>query len=120
MIYVAASRRGGHDGVDKALDKYAIEPLPSELLCNTTGVDECFAGDKVESIVAALRGRDAGPANDAADLIATRSPIRAVGDAGGGAPRRQPRDTQRCLTQDYWVSSASPRLHDLVEGTSRS
>lgn len=104
------------DGVEKALEKYSIEPPPSELAAQRKWIDECFAGDTVDDIVAALRGHDAGPANDAADLIATRSPI-ALSVALEAVRRAANLETLKdVLTQDYRVSSASLRSHDLVEG----
>ncbi|OBF63756.1 3-hydroxyisobutyryl-CoA hydrolase [Mycobacterium sp. 852002-51971_SCH5477799-a] len=104
------------DGVDKALHKYAVEPPPSELAAQRNWIDECFAGDTVEDIVAALRGHDGGPANDAADLIATRSPI-ALSVTLEAVRRAAKLETLKdVLTQDYRVSSASLRSHDLVEG----
>ena len=63
------------DGIDAALAAHATEPPPSQLLAQRDWIDECYAGETVADIVAALRGHDAGPANDAANLIATRSPI---------------------------------------------
>ena len=42
---------------------------------NGSGSTSATRGDTVDDIVAALRGHDAGPANDAANLIVTRSPI---------------------------------------------
>ena len=42
---------------------------------NGNGSTSAIAGETVEDIVAALRGHDAGPANDAANLIMTRSPV---------------------------------------------
>ena len=63
------------DGIDAALSSYATEPPPSELLAQRQWIDDCYAGDTVADIVAALRGHDAGPANDAANLIMTRSPV---------------------------------------------
>lgn len=63
------------DGVENALAKYTVEPPPSELAAQRDWIDDCFARDTVEDIVAALAGHGAGPANDAANLIATRSPI---------------------------------------------
>ncbi len=77
------------DGVDAAVAAHAEEPPPSPLLAQREWIDHCYAGETVADIVAALRGHDAGHrANDAANLIATRSPIARVGRAGGGAPRR--------------------------------
>ena len=59
------------DSVDAALAAHAVEPPASALLAQRDWIDECYAGDTVADIVAALRGHDAGPANDAADLIAS-------------------------------------------------
>jgi len=104
------------DGVEGALAKHAIEPPPSELAAQHYWIDECYAGDTVEDIMAALRGHDAGPAQDAANLIATRSPI-AVSVALEAVRRAAKLETlEDVLVQDYRVSSASARSHDLVEG----
>ncbi|OBJ12089.1 3-hydroxyisobutyryl-CoA hydrolase [Mycobacterium sp. 1165196.3] len=104
------------DGVERALDKYTVEPPASELAAQRDWIDDCFSGDTVADIVAALRGHGAGPAEDAADLIATRSPValsvtlQAVRRAAGLETLKD------VLVQDYRVSSASLRSHDLVEG----
>ncbi len=104
------------DGVESALAAHAVEPPPSELAAQRNWIGRCFAGDTVEDIVAALRGHDAGPANDAANLIATRSPI-AVSVALEAVRRAAKLQTlEDVLVQDYRVSSASARSHDLVEG----
>jgi enoyl-CoA hydratase/carnithine racemase len=104
------------DGIDSAVAAHAVEPPPSGLAAQRDWIDECFAGDTVEDILAALRGRDAGPANDAANLIATRSPI-AVSVALEAVRRAAKLETlEDVLVQDYRVSSASARSHDLVEG----
>jgi enoyl-CoA hydratase len=104
------------DGIESALAGHAIEPPPSDLAAQRDWIDECFAGDTVEDIVAALRGHDAGPANDAANLIASRSPI-AVSVALQAVRRAAKLETlEDVLIQDYRVSSASVRSHDLVEG----
>jgi enoyl-CoA hydratase len=104
------------DGIESALAHHAVEPAPSTLAAQRDWIDECFAGDTVEDIVAALRGHDAGPAQDAANLIASRSPI-AVSVALQAVRRAAKLETlEDVLTQDYRVSSASARSHDLVEG----
>ena len=104
------------DGVESAVAGHAIEPPASTLAAQRDWIDECFAGDTVEDIVAALRGHDAGPANDAANLIASRSPI-SVSVALEAVRRAAKLETlDDVLTQDYRVSSASVRSHDLVEG----
>ncbi|HEY1440081.1 MAG TPA: enoyl-CoA hydratase/isomerase family protein [Mycobacterium sp.] len=104
------------DGIESALAGHAIEPPPSNLAAQRDWIDECFAGDTVEDIVAALRGHDAGPVNDAANLIASRSPI-AVSVALEAVRRAAKLETlEDVLIQDYRMSSASVRSHDLVEG----
>ena len=104
------------DGVESALAHHTIEPPPSALVAQRDWIDVCYAGDTAEDILAALRGHEAGPAQDAANLIATRSPI-AVSVALEAVRRAAKLETlEDVLTQDYRVSSASARSHDLVEG----
>jgi len=104
------------DGVERAIAAHAVEPPPSSLAAQRDWIDECYAGDTVIDIVAALRGHDAGVANDAANLIATRSPI-ALSVTLEAVRRAAKLDTlEDVLAQDYRVSSASLRSHDLVEG----
>jgi enoyl-CoA hydratase len=104
------------DGVEAALAAHAVEPPPSDLAAGRDWIDHCYAGETVAEIVAALRGYDTGPANDAANLIATRSPI-ALSVTLEAVRRAANLDTlEDVLTQDYRVSCASLRSHDLVEG----
>jgi enoyl-CoA hydratase len=104
------------DGVDAALAAQAVEPPPSNLAAQRDWIDHCYTCDTVADIVAALRGHDAGPANDAANLIATRSPI-SLSVTLDAVRRAAKLDTlEDVLTQDYRVSCASLRSHDLVEG----
>ena len=107
------------DGVESALAGHAIEPPPSMLVAHHDWIDECFAGDTVEDIIAALRSRegaDAEPAHEAADLIASRSPL-SLSVALQVVRRAAKLETlEDVLIQDYRVSSTSSRSHDLVEG----
>ena len=104
------------DGVDAALRDHAQEPPPSTLLAQREWIDDCYAGDTVTDIVAALRSHGEGPANDAADLIATRSPV-ALAVTLAAVRRADALDTMEdVLVQEYRVSCASLRSHDLVEG----
>ena len=104
------------DGVENALAKYAIEPPPSELAAQRSWIDECYAGETVEDIVTSLRGNGSAPANDAADLIATRSPISLSVTLQAVRRAATLKTVEDVLVQDYRVSSASLRSHDLVEG----
>ncbi len=112
----AFSKAIAADGVEQAIAAQAVGPPPSSLAAQRDWIDECYTGDTVADIVAALRGHDAGPANDAANLIATRSPI-ALSVTLAAVRRAAKLDTlEDVLTQDYRVSCASLRSHDLVEG----
>jgi len=104
------------DGVENALAAHAIEPPFSYLIAQRDWIDECFAGDTVADIIAALRGHDAGPANDAANLIASRSPISVSVTLEGVRRAAKMETLEDVLTQDYRMSSASSRSHDFVEG----
>jgi enoyl-CoA hydratase len=107
------------DGIESALARHAVEPPASTLVAQPGWIDECFAGDTVEDIIAALRGHrgdGAEAAQDAADVITSRSPI-AVSVALEAVRRAAKLETlEDVLIQDYRVSSASVRSHDLVEG----
>lgn len=104
-----------HD-VDTALAEHAVEPPASSLVAQRHWIDECYAGDTVTEIVAELRGHDAGPANDAANVIAGRSPI-ALSVTLASVRRAAHLDTlEDVLVQEFRVSCASSRSHDLVEG----
>jgi enoyl-CoA hydratase len=104
------------DGVDAALALYAQEPPPSQLLAQQDWIDECYAGDTAEDIIAALRGHDADAAEEAANLIATRSPI-SVSVALLAIRRAAKLDTlEDVLRQEYRTSCGASRSHDLVEG----
>jgi enoyl-CoA hydratase len=104
------------DGIDAALAAHATEPPASELLRQREWIDECYAGETVADIVAALRGHDAGPANDAANLIMSRSPV-SVSVALEAVRRAAKLDTlEDVLRQEYRTSCGSLRSHDLAEG----
>ena len=105
------------DGIDAALTAHAIEPPASPLLAQQAWIDSCYAGETVIDIIAALRGHDdAGPATDAADLIASRSPI-SVSVALEAVRRAGKLDTlEDVLRQEYRTSCGSLRSPDLAEG----
>ncbi|KKC05445.1 enoyl-CoA hydratase/isomerase family protein [Mycobacterium nebraskense] len=111
------------DGVQSALAAHAVEPPPSGLAAQRHWIDECYAGDTVEDIVASLREHQNGDAEpgpglpqDAANLIATRSPISLSVTLEAIRRAAKLETVKDVLIQDYRVSSASLRSHDLVEG----
>jgi enoyl-CoA hydratase len=104
------------EGVDAAVAAHATEPPASPLLAQRRWIDECYAGETVADIIAELRGHDAGPANDAANLIATRSPI-ALSVTLAAVRRAAELDSlEDVLRQEFRTSCAALRSHDLVEG----
>ena len=104
------------DGLEAALSTHALQPPASPLVAQRDWIDQCYAGDTVAEIVDRLRGHDAAEANDAAATIATRSPtalavtLRAIRRAVNLAT------LEDVLHQEYRVSCATLRSHDLVEG----
>lgn len=114
-----------NDGVDSALAVHAVEPPPSPLLAQRDWIDTCYAGETVADILAALREHDAGTAagqtggtaaGDAANLIATRSPV-SLAVTLVAVRRAAKLDTlEEVLQQEYRTSCASVRSHDFVEG----
>ena len=104
------------EGMQAALDAYSVTPPSSELVAQRSWIDECYDGETVADIVAALRGHDAGPANDAANLIATRSPTSLAVTLEALRRAGQLDTLEDVLRQEYRVSCATLRSHDLVEG----
>ncbi|MUL85161.1 MULTISPECIES: enoyl-CoA hydratase/isomerase family protein [unclassified Mycolicibacterium] len=115
-----------NDGVEKALATYAVEPPASPLLEQRHWIDECYAGDTVADIIAALRGHDAGTAAvagiggtaavDAANLIATRSPVSLAVTLEAVRRAAKLETLEDVLHQEYRTSCASLKSHDFVEG----
>ncbi|SRX93950.1 putative enoyl-CoA hydratase EchA9 (enoyl hydrase) (unsaturated acyl-CoA hydratase) (crotonase) [Mycobacterium tuberculosis H37Rv] [Mycobacterium shimoidei] len=104
------------DGVERALAAHAVDPPPSDIVAQRDWIDECYTGNTVADIVAALRAHDAKPANDAADVIATRSPIALSVTLEAVRRAAKLATLEDVLTQEYRVSCGSLRSHDLVEG----
>jgi enoyl-CoA hydratase len=104
------------EGAQRAVAAHATEPPPSRLAEQRDWIDECYASETVADIVAALRGHGAGPANDAADLIATRSPIALAVTLAAVRRAAELPSLDDVLVQEYRVSCASLRSHDFVEG----
>jgi enoyl-CoA hydratase len=104
------------EGVEAAVRAYEEEPPASELLAQRHWIDECYRGATAIEIVAALRGHDAGPADDAANLIETRSPV-SVSVALRAIRQAAHLDTlEDVLRQEYRTTCGALRSHDFVEG----
>jgi len=103
-------------GPEAAVGAFAQEPPASPLAAQRDWIDHCYAGETIADIVAALRSHGEGPANDAADLIATRSPIALAVTLAAVRRAAALNSLEDVLVQEYRVSCASLRSHDLVEG----
>jgi enoyl-CoA hydratase len=104
------------DGVDAAVAAHAQEPPPSPLLAQREWIDHCYAGETVADIVAALRSHDAEPARDAAQLIASRSPVAASVTLEAVRRAGKLATLEDVLRQEFRTSCAALCSHDLVEG----
>jgi len=104
------------DGVDAAVKAFATDPPPSHLVAQRDWIDECYAGDTVADIIAALRAHDNEEAQKAAELIASRSPIAASVTLASVRRAEKLATLEDVLVQEYRVSAASLDSHDLVEG----
>ncbi|CRZ18351.1 enoyl-CoA hydratase/isomerase family protein [Mycolicibacterium neworleansense] len=104
------------DGVENALATYSVEPPASPLLEQRGWIDECYAGDTVADILAALQAHDAAPAEDAAKLIATRSPVSLSVTLEAVRRAAKLETLEDVLRQEYRTSCASVKSHDFVEG----
>lgn len=104
------------DGVRAALGAFSRDAPPSPLAAQRDWIDACYAGEGVADIMAALRGHGEGPAADAADLIATRSPVALAVTLAAVRRAATLTSLEDVLVQEYRVSCASLRSHDFVEG----
>ncbi len=86
------------DGIPSAVAAHAVEPPASELAAQRVWIDECYAGDTVEDIIAGCGhwGKWGGTRSRCRKPDRQPLPHRAVGDAAGGASRRKTRDAGRC------------------------
>lgn len=103
-------------GVESAVEAFAQDPPPSNLAAQRDWIDRCYAGETVADIVAALREEHEGPAHDAASLIESRSPVALAVTLASVRRAGKLDSLEEVLTQEYRVSCASLRSHDLVEG----
>ena len=108
------------NGIDTALRRHTVEPPPSNLAAQRYWIDECFGTAEsprpLLDIVAGLSEHDAGPANDAATVIAGRSPISVAVTREAIRRAADHLSLEDALIQEYRVSCASLRSHDFVEG----
>lgn len=104
------------DGPVAAVAAHAQEPPPSPLLAQRDWIDECYAGDTVPDILAALGDRGGDQAAKAAELISSRSPVALAVTLEAVRRAGTLTSLEDVLRQEFRTSCASLRSHDLVEG----
>jgi enoyl-CoA hydratase len=101
---------------DTAVAKHAIEPPTSKLAAQQDWIDQCYGEETVADIIAALHGHGSGEAQEAATVIAGRSPISLAVTLAAIRRARTLATLEDVLVQEFRVSCAALRSHDLVEG----
>ncbi|MGS2811235.1 enoyl-CoA hydratase/isomerase family protein [Nocardia sp. MW-W600-9] len=102
--------------VDAAIEKFA-EPAPSsDLLAQQSWIDACYSADTVEEIAARLQTADSPEAAKAAADLLAKSPVSLKVTLRSLRAARDLPSLEAVLDQEYRVSIASLRSHDLVEG----
>ncbi|MEH3141392.1 MAG: enoyl-CoA hydratase/isomerase family protein [Mycobacterium kyogaense] len=104
------------DGVHHAVSAHAQEPPPSEVATHGEWIDRCYAGESVAEILDALRNEGDPAATEAAELISSRSPIALSVTLEAVRRARSLTTLEDVLRQEFRVSCAALRSHDLVEG----
>ncbi|SFS93590.1 enoyl-CoA hydratase/isomerase family protein [Saccharopolyspora flava] len=100
--------------VDEVLARFAAEVPEPPLAEHRAWIDQAYAGDDVEAILARLTERPEQAAQDAAKTIGTKSPtalkvtLRAL--------RSDYTSLEQALTQEYRLAMACVRIGDFVEG----
>jgi len=103
-------------GPEAALAAYAVDAPASDLVAQQHWIDECYAADTVSQILENLRNHDAEAAQEAAKLIATRSPIALCATLEAVRRAAKLATLEDALHQEFRVSAASLKSHDFVEG----
>ncbi|MGV9823142.1 enoyl-CoA hydratase/isomerase family protein [Nocardia xishanensis] len=99
-----------------AIAKFATEAPESELLGQRDWIDACYGADTVEEIVTRLQASDAPEAAKAASDLLAKSPVALKVTLRSLRAARDLPSLEAVLNEEYRVSIASLRSHDLVEG----
>jgi enoyl-CoA hydratase len=104
----------------KAIDDVVLEscglPPASPLAARRGWIDECFAHDSVEVIVAALQQHESSDAHDAAQTILGKSPRALTVALAAQRRSRHLADLDAALEQEFHVSCNLISSHDAIEG----
>ncbi|KAA0022414.1 enoyl-CoA hydratase/isomerase family protein [Antrihabitans cavernicola] len=103
-------------GAQAAVDKFAQAAPDSDLLAQRSWIDECYSADTVEEIVSRLQAHSAPEANAAAEQILSKSPVSVKVALLSLRRARDAESIEEVLDDEYRVSLACLKSHDLVEG----
>jgi enoyl-CoA hydratase len=104
------------DDVATALKSFTTPAPDSTLAAQRTWIDECYAADTVEEIVARLQRHPDPAANETAATILTKSPTALKATLAAVRRARELPDLQHVLEQEFLTSCAGLTEPDLVEG----
>ncbi|MFG3280751.1 enoyl-CoA hydratase/isomerase family protein [Streptomyces sp. NPDC048111] len=102
--------------VPEALARHVAEPPPGDLARRREWIDRCYAADTVEEIIDRLLTCGATEAKEAAETLAAKSPTALKVTLAAMRRVRELGPLEKVLAQEYRVSLAALRSHDLVEG----
>ncbi|MBM7457420.1 enoyl-CoA hydratase/isomerase family protein [Rhodococcus coprophilus] len=111
--FVAALETGS---VDDALAEYSRPAPESTLLAQRDWIDAAYSADTVEEIVERLRNSDVDEARSTAEQILAKSPVALKVTLRSLRHARTLGSLEEVLNEEFRVSSASLKSHDLVEG----
>jgi enoyl-CoA hydratase len=103
-------------GLAAVLAAFKTDPSESKLMANAGWINRCYAGDRAEDILAALRAAPEPEAQKAANEIAMNSPTSIKVTLEALRRARKLGRLEECLDQEYRMVSASIRTPDFVEG----
>ena len=110
---IADLEAGGE--IEATINRYAAEAPANELAEAASWIDECYQGDRVEDIVAALSAHENPDANAAAELIGTKAPT-SVKVTLAAIRNAATMTLAEVLEQDYRVAVSLTSRPDLKEG----
>ncbi|TCN55693.1 enoyl-CoA hydratase [Rhodococcus sp. SMB37] len=111
--FVAALESGS---VDEALAEYSQPAPESDVFAQQSWIDAAYSADSVGEIVERLRASDVPEAQAAAETILGKSPAALGATLRSLRHARQLDTLEEVLNEEYRVSLASLKTHDLVEG----
>ncbi len=118
LINVLASTDLGDDAnqsVTKVINHFQITPNVSKLMQQQKKIDQYFAADSVEKILATLESSDDPFAKETADILLTKSPtsLKVTFEA---LQRGKKLDFDACMQQEYYLVREFIQSHDFSEG----